>query len=364
MTKLKFDQDTIGLQADLRQRVNAYFKEKGISQHANAEMVIKTLVLISLYFVPYFLILLAELPLSVMWVLAVVMGVAVAGIGMCVMHDANHGSYSSSPWLNAFVGYSLNLIGGNKFNWQIQHNVKHHTFTNIYGADEDLSNGDVIRLSPYSEMKWFHKHQHIYSWFLYMLGTLSWVTIKDFKQFGDLYEERKHINKNTFSQEVLILVLSKVFYYIYMLVIPSLILPIAFWQIFLGFVTIHLVAGLILSVTFQLAHVVETTDHTCCDSDSNLDSWVAHQIKTTSNFARKNRFLNWYLGGLNFQIEHHLFPHICHVHYRPISKIVKQVVEDRGLIYNEHLSLSTAVKSHYATLRHYGQFKAEASLAS
>ncbi|MEQ9425299.1 MAG: acyl-CoA desaturase [Cyclobacteriaceae bacterium] len=357
MSTLKFQQDNVGLLNDLRKRVNEYFDSNGISQHANFQMVFKTLSLLTLYFVPYLLILTTDLSLLAMWALTIPMGLAVAGIGMCVMHDANHGSYSSKPFINNFIGYAINLIGGNKFNWKIQHNVKHHTFTNIYGHDEDLSNGDVIRLSPFSDIKWFHKYQHIYSWFLYMLGTLSWVTIKDFKQFGHLYNEQKHIHRASFGKELAILTISKIIYYIYLVVVPVMILDIAAWHIFVGFITIHFVAGFTLSVTFQLAHVVEETSHEDGDANPSLDSWAAHQIKTTSNFARKNWLANWFLGGLNFQIEHHLFPNVCHIHYKQISKIVKEVVEERGLVYNEHMTFFEAVRSHYTTLKYFGKYK-------
>ena len=338
---------------DLLKNANHYFKEKGISKHANSMMVFKTLILLGLYLIPYLLILSLQLPLWGMWLLTIAMGTALAGIGMNIMHDSCHGAYSARPWINNILSYSMNLIGGNKYNWVIQHNIKHHTFTNIFHADEDLDNGNVIRLSPYSDYRWFHKYQHIYCWFLYSLGTLSWVTIKDFKQFGQLAKEA---NKGKFVAELSILIFTKILYYLYMIVVPYIVLDISLGYIIAGFLTMHFVAGWILSVTFQLAHVVENTEHTIADvpKDTEIkDSWAIHQIKTTSNFARKNKFLNWYLGGLNFQVEHHLFPNICHVHYDKIAPIVKQTVEDHGLEYREYTTLADAVKSHYKALKQY-----------
>ena len=353
MSALKFGPDEKRLYSEIRSQVNSYFKSNDLSPHANYSMVSKTITLLLLFFGPYFIILGYPMPTVAMWLLTVIMGFAVAGIGMSIMHDACHGSYSSQPLVNKILGYSLNMMGGNRFNWMIQHNVKHHTFTNIYGADEDLSNGDVIRLSPYSDFKWFHRFQHLYSWLLYMLGTLSWVTIKDFKQFKDLYNEQSHIKDTSFATEVAILCSSKILYYIYLVVIPYLVLDLPIWQILIGFVTIHIVAGFVLSVTFQLAHVVEHTAHENSDPLPDLESWAIHQLKTTCNFARKNRFLNWYLGGLNFQIEHHLFPNVCHVHYNKISEIVKDVVQRHGIEYNEFSTMTEAIKSHYETLKKY-----------
>jgi len=353
MNALKFHPDDKRLYSEIREQVGAYFKQNKISPHANEKMILKTLTLIGGFFIPYFAILFVPMTTMTMWLLTVVMGLSVAGIGMSIMHDACHGSYSSNQWVNRLLGYTLNMIGGNRFNWMIQHNVKHHTFTNIYGVDEDLSNGNVIRLSPYSEYKSFHRFQHIYTWLLYMLGTLSWVTIKDFKQFKHLYNEKTHIKNRGFNMELLILIFSKVLYYIYIVVIPLLILDIAGWQLLIGFLTIHFVAGFTLSVTFQLAHVVENTEHETADPNPTLESWAIHQIKTTSNFARKSAFLNWYLGGLNFQIEHHLFPNVCHIHYRKISDIVKATVQKHGLPYNEYDTMVSAIRSHYTTLKRF-----------
>lgn len=355
MSVLKFGLDEKRLYNEIREQVSAYFKKNNISPHANFTMVTKTIVLIASYFGAYFAILFLEVPIAVTWFFAVVMGLSLAGIGMSIMHDACHGSYSSKPFINKMLGYTINLIGGNRFNWMIQHNVKHHTFTNIYGEDEDLSNGDIIRLSPYADYKWFHKFQHIYSWALYTLGTLSWVTIKDFKQFNHLYNEQGNVKSGTFSAEMAILVSSKLLYYSYAFVIPYLVLDLAIWQIILGFVTIHLVAGFVLSVTFQLAHVVENTEHETSEPHPTLETWAVHQIKSTCNFARNSKILNWYLGGLNFQIEHHLFPNICHIHYKKISEIVKNTVQKHGLAYNEYDSMLLAVKSHYSTLKRFSR---------
>lgn len=342
---------------DLQKRVNAYFKENGISKHANSTMVIKTISLLLLYFIPYFLILSGQFSAWVMWIYCALMGFALAGIGMGIMHDACHGSYSSKKWVNKLLSYSMNLIGGNKYNWVIQHNVKHHTYTNIYHGDEDLENGDVIRLSPHSPYKSFHKLQHFYSWLLYGLGTLSWVTIKDFKQFSQyLKAEKDKEKRRVIKKELAFMVFTKILYYVYMVLIPAILLSIAWWQILIGFLTIHFIAGWVLSITFQLAHVVSNTEHTAGDKVEPVkikDSWAIHQVKTTSNFARKNRFLNWYLGGLNFQIEHHLFPNICHIHYNKLSEIVKKVVEDHDMVYNEYQTMSGAIKSHYLTLKEY-----------
>ena len=353
--KVKFNNPVTSqsLQKTMRERVNAYFKQNNISKKANWKMWLKMAILLGIYFGAYLGILLIPMSLVAMWMLTVVIGLSYAGIGMSIMHDACHGAFSSSPKINNFLGYSMNLIGGNKFNWMVQHNVKHHTYPNIYGADEDLDNGDVLRLSPYSDWHWFHRFQHYYSWFLYMLGTLSWVTIKDFRQFKGLYQEMGN-DKKSFNNQLMVLITSKILYYLYIVLIPWLVLDISILYILVGFLTLHFVAGFVLSVTFQLAHIAEKSHHDSAHINPEIpDSWIEHQIKTTANFSRKSLFLNWYLGGLNFQIEHHLFPQICHIHYRKISEIVRDTVKEHGLSYYEHPNMARAIQSHYRTLKKY-----------
>jgi linoleoyl-CoA desaturase len=114
----------------------------------------------------------------------------------------------------------------------------------------------------------------------------------------------------------------------------------------------HLVAGFILSMIFQPAHVVKETTFPMPNLENEIEnSWAVHELLTTANFARKNAVLNWYAGGLNFQVEHHLFPTICHIHYEALAPIVKETAEEFGLPYNEFETFSEAIKSHYDMLK-------------
>lgn len=341
--------------ADLTRKVNQYFKDNDVKKTANIEMGIKTVSMIALYWLPYVAMLVFDLPWWVAAIGCVLMGMGMAGIGMAVMHDANHGSYSQNKYINKLLGYTSNMLGANKFNWVVQHNIKHHTYTNIQGMDEDIENGGVIRLTPHSDWKWFHRFQHIYSWFLYTLNTFSWVVIKDFRTIFQYKKENYVKNKKEFTREMLILFGSKIVYFFYILVLPVLVTDFTFWEVLLGFTILHAVSGFILSVTFQLAHVVENKHFESKDIEVIEASWAAHQVKTTANFAPKSRLLNWYLGGLNFQIEHHLFPNICHVHYRRISKIVSKTIKEHGMEYHNYKYMFSAILSHYRTLKAFSR---------
>lgn len=341
----------------LNQRVNDYFKNGNISRNGNAEMVVKTLVMFTLYLVPYALIITSTVTnIWAMFGLCVLMGVAIGGIGLSVMHDANHGAYSSKKWVNNLLGLSLNVVGGNAFNWKVQHNVLHHTYTNIHDVDEDISPRGVLRLSPHGQWKTFHRFQHLYAWFFYGLMTLVWVLVKDYVRIVK-YQKDGLVKKQRASlrTELTVLLLSKAIYITYVFVIPLLILPLAWWQVLIGFLVMHYIAGFILAIIFQPAHVIDGTEYPLPDVEGKMDnSWAIHQLHTTTNFANKNRMLSWYVGGLNFQVEHHLFPNVCHVHYRKIAGIVEATAAEFNVPYKSEPTFIGALRAHARQLKQLG----------
>lgn len=278
-----------------------------------------------------------------------------AGIGFAIGHDALHGAYSSNKRVNELLGLSYDMVGANSYLWKIIHNIAHHTYTNIHGHDGDLDIAPFIRLSPHDDYRRIHRFQHILAFVTYGFATLFWVFIKDFKCFFQRdvgpYKNKKHPLK-----EWVTLFVGKAVYYGYIIVIPLLILDVTWWQFLVGFLSFHLTSGLIVGVVFQLAHVVEGPEHVDPPEDARIEeNWFIHQMRTTANFARDNRWLSWYLGGLNFQIEHHLFPRICSVHYPRIAPIVEQTAREFGVPYHEHPGLMDAIRSHYRTLKKFGR---------
>lgn len=341
--------------AEVKQKVNQYFDEKGLSKHANSAMILKTVILFFLFWGAYFTIMTAPINKETMWFLTLMMGIGMAGIGFSVSHDALHGAYSSNGMVNAALGLSFDLLGANGYIWKITHNVIHHTYTNIHGHDEDLEVSEFIRLSPHTPHKPIHKYQHLLAFVAYSLATIFWVIAKDFVYFFKRrlgpYENKKHPFK-----EWLVLIITKIAYWIYTAVLPLMFLPITWQEWLIGFLTMHLSAGLILGVVFQLAHVVEETEHPLPNEEMTIENhWLVHEMLTTSNFARKNKLLSWYIGGLNYQIEHHLFPHVCSIHYPQISPIVEETAKKYGIPYNHHETFTEAVVSHYRTLKRFGR---------
>lgn len=341
----------------LNKRVNEYFRSNNLSRHANAEMKFKTAFMTSLYFIPYFLIV-GQVVTGTPGLLAMValMGFGLAGIGLSVMHDANHGAYSTKRWLNNLIGYSLNLLGATSFNWKMQHNVLHHSFTNVFEEDEDISPRGALRLAPQSDWKPAHRYQYIYAWFLYGLMTLVWVIFKDFSRLTKYHKNGLiKAQKADIRREWAILGLTKVAYIGYAFVIPVMVTPLLWWQVLLGIVVMHYIAGFILAIIFQPAHVIEGTEYPVPDENKSFEhNWAVHQLLTTTNYGNKSRWLSWYVGGLNFQIEHHLFPNVCHVHYRNLSPIVKATAGEFGLPYKSYGSFWSAISGHARQLRQLG----------
>lgn len=341
----------------LKARVNEYFESQNLSKYSNAPMVVKSIVLIAVYLVPYFLIVTGVAGnyflLAALWAL---MGLGMAGVGFNVMHDANHGSYSRHQWINEILGRFLNLLGGNAMNWRIQHNVLHHSYTNIHGLDEDIEVGPYLRFSPDQPWYKFHRYQHIYIWVLYTMLTLLWITDKEFKQLVK-WKNTGFIESQgrTFWGMMWELILSKAFYYFVFLALPLAFSSAPWWLTLAFFIGMHMIAGFISSVIFQLAHVVPDADFPLPDDKGNMENtWAVHQLATTCDFAPKNKILSWYIGGLNFQVVHHLFPNICHIHYPKLAKIVQDTANEFGLRYHVQPSFRSAVYHHTRLLKQFG----------
>jgi len=337
----------------LRKNVNDYFRKNNLSTKANTAMIVKTVVLVSLYVIPFVLILIVPMNSWLALLCSVVMGIGIAGVGMGVMHDACHGAYSRKKWVNDMLAGSLYLLGSNVLNWKIQHNVLHHTYTNVNGLDEDIDHKGPIRLSENTPLKGYHRFQYIYALFFYGLMTIVMLTndftrLNRYSKMGLLETQGKGL-----KAEFIKMLIRKLVYLSIIFGLPLWLTPFNFWQVLLGFFIMHWVASIILSFVFQMAHVVEGASQEDSKHDIGTD-WHVHQLKTTSDFARNNRLLSWYVGGLNFQIEHHLFPGICHVHYKQLALIVEQTAKDHHVPYNLKPSFRAALFSHTKRLRELG----------
>lgn len=299
-------------------------------------------------------------PLAVLGLYAL-SGLGMAGIGMGVMHDANHSSLSKNRKVNKILGQSMDFMGCSSAVWNYQHNLLHHTFTNIDEFDEDIDAPFFLKFSPNQKRFKIHRFQHFYAWFFYALATLHWVTAKDFVALKKYKEMGLISSKNTFRKENWKALGWKLFYFSYALVLPLLFNEVGILWVLLGFAVKHFVTGLFISTVFQLAHVMPDMSFPKPENKEIDKNWYVHQLETTSNFAPRSKWLSWCIGGLNFQIEHHLFPNVSHIHYREISKIIKKTALEFNMPYHQHNSFFQAIYKHFKMLRALG--KSHTSLA-
>ncbi|WP_158233405.1 acyl-CoA desaturase [Reichenbachiella sp. 5M10] len=317
----------------------------------------KTAFILGLYFIP-FVILLSGIVSSVgmMMLLWIIMSFGMCGIGLSIMHDANHGAYSKNKRVNKLLGYLLNVIGSYHVTWKIQHNVLHHSSTNVHEFDEDLDN-QIMRFSPNQAHKRINKYQAFYAPFFYGLLSLYKMLSKDFEQIARFHRKKLLAGEGlTLRKAIFQITTNKIIYFATTLVLPMIVLSFAWWQVLLGFLLMHFICGLILALVFQSAHVLEKTEFFVADEQGSVDNcWAIHQLNTTANFSRKGKLFSWLIGGLNYQVEHHLFPTICHVHYDSISHIVRSTAQEYNIQYHEYRTFWCAVKSHFKMLHHLGR---------
>lgn len=342
--------------ATVRQRVDVYFQSQQISRHANGAMWAKTIFFLTAFVGLYALILSGQFGPWLMLVLAGLLGACCAFIGFNICHDALHGAYSANKHVNKAFSLLFNLIGANPYVWSITHNIVHHTYTNIPGHDEDIEVAPgLIRLSEEEPVRPWQRFQHLYAFPLYGLASLSWVVRKDYIKF---FKSKigQHPTPRHPRKEYVNLFAYKALYYLLFIVLPLVVLDITWWQFLLGFLTLHLVEGLVLGLVFQLAHVVEGTAFPSPDESGDMqEAWAVHQLRTTANFAPRSAVASFLCGGLNRQIEHHLFPRICHIHYPALAVIVQQTAQEFGLPYLENRSFFSALRSHYRMLHQFGR---------
>ena len=350
----KFSNIPNSFHSELKKRISNYFEEVGKSTTGNYSLFIKAVILMVVFLFVY--IHLVFFTPAVFWQIleSILLGGVVAAIGFNVMHDGAHGSFSKYKWVNTLAAFSLNILGGNSFMWNMKHNVIHHAYTNVDGIDDDIDIQPWLRMSSTQKKYRLHKYQHIYFWFLYSLLYVIWIFVLDYIKYFKGKIGSMPLKKMKLKDH-LVFWGFKVFHFFLFVGLPVAMVGFSSWLI--SFLIFTLFAGFILSIVFQLAHTVEHTSFPVPDKNTARmeDEWAIHQIKTTANFATHNKLVSWLVGGLNFQIEHHLFPKISHIHYPAISKIIKQACREYGIAYIEYPRVRYAVASHVAFLKQMGR---------
>jgi linoleoyl-CoA desaturase len=360
--RLQFSGDN-AFQRELRRRVDEFFKRTGRQPRDCPQMYLKIAIILGSFFVAYALLVFAA---STWWqgvLFATVLGFTMSQIGFNIQHDGGHQAVSAHRWVNKLMAMTLDMVGGSSYVWHWKHAVFHHTYVNISGHDSDIDLGILARLAPLQKRLGVHRWQHYYLWVLYAVTVLRWHVYGDFRdiitgKIGDRPFPRPR------GWDLVFFVVGKVIFFTLAFGLPLIFHPLG--SVILFYTLAAAVAGLLLALVFQMAHVVEQAEFpsACKDSGRVENAWAIHQLETTVDFARDNRVLGWLIGGLNFQIEHHLFTRICHIHYPAVAKVVEATCRDFGVKYAENRSFGTGIASHYRWLRRMGRPSTTATAAS
>ena len=360
--RLKFSGDN-SFHRELRRRVDAEFKRTGTRQRDSAQMYLKTTIILVTFALTY----VALVFFAATWwqalSLALMLGTAMAGIGFNIMHDGGHQAYSEHRWINRLMALALDLVGGSSYIWQWKHARFHHTWVNVAGHDSDIDLGVLGRLSPQQPRRSWHRWQHFYLWPLYGITAIRWHLFGDFRDMLTGTVGERPFNRPK-GWDLAGFVIGKLVFFTLAFGLPLMFHSIG--SVLLFYSLVSAVAGILLALVFQMAHVVEEAAFPVPDEAGlQIDTpWAIHQLETTVDFARGNRVLSWLIGGLNFQVEHHLFPRISHVHYPLVARVVEATCREYGVTYREHRTFAAGIASHYRLLRRLGKPIAAAGMAS
>lgn len=347
-TTVKFSKEKTSFSRTLKSNINDYFIQNNFKKTGNSKLTLKAIILLSSLIILYVTLVFVQPHWSISIFLCTILGVNLAAIGFNIMHDAGHNTFSDNKRVNSILSYSLNLLGGNIYLWKLKHNIAHHTYTNIDGEDHDIEI-KFMRIHHDQPIKKHHRFQHFYFIILYSISYLAWIFYQDYEKFL-----RSKLSQNSakitipFKEKVIFLV-SKLVHILLFILVPIIFLGLV--PTIVGLLITSMVCGICLATVFQLAHVVSITEFKTIEDFRVDDEWMVHQLQSTSNFATGNKFLTWLLGGLNFQVEHHLFPKISHIHYPELNKIVKSTCLEFSIPYNEYPTFWSAFNSHFKVIK-------------
>lgn len=339
---------------ELKARVERYLQESGQSQRDLPRMYLKTVVILGWFVASYAWLVLGASSLVGAALGCASLGLAMAGIGFSIQHDANHGGYSERRSINRLLAGMLDVVGGSSYVWSWKHNIFHHSHPNVVGLDADIDIQPFCRVAPGQRLRAAHRFQHVYIWLLYGLLAVKWHFVDDFKDVLTGSVGRQRMPRPT-GRKLAWVLGGKLLFFGWAFVLPALVHPL--WQVALGYAVTSFILGLTLASVFQLAHCVEEAEFPALPQGTGTfpREWAVHQVESTVDFAPGNRLAGWYLGGLNFQVVHHLFPRVCHLHYPALSRIVEATCREHGVRYRRQDSVRAALGSHVRWLKRMGQ---------
>lgn len=336
----------------LRQRVDTYFTESKRSRFGGVGMFVKGAVLLLTFVGLYALILTDRFHGMPLLGLAILWACSAALVVFNIPHDAVHGCLSQHRSINRVMSYGFNLVGMNAYTWRIKHNVAHHGFTNVPDYDPDIEAAPILRFSPKDPRYAYHRFQHLYAPLAYMLLGLVVVFVVDFRLLFDRAFAKRH-NLRHPIREYVILIATKIFYVGYTLVVPLIVLSMPAWQVAVGWVIVHAVIGLLAALVLLPSHCMEHAVFRDHDAKLSPEGWALAQVETTLDFAPESPIANFFLGGFNTNVVHHIFTQISHVHYGELTQILYVTAKEHGIKVHA-MSLTSAIRSHFRFLKSMG----------
>ncbi|HWO36212.1 MAG TPA: acyl-CoA desaturase [Candidatus Acidoferrum sp.] len=335
----------------LRSRLDSFFADQDISPKADRTMRVKIaagLAVLAGSWIALYALRPGPWKFVALYLLG---GLAQTFLLLNIAHDSNHNAISSRSVVNKTLNYVFDLCGISSYMWRILHHRGHHSCINLHGEDDALSGRGIFRFTPYESHLPWHRFQHIYALFVYALFSLDYVFFRDFQCF--FFPRHEYLRRTKHSlREYAILFVGKGFYLTYMLVLPVMVLGKSPLLVTGAFLLVNLIVGLTVTLVFQSTH---TIDSTYFPSDRcEFDNGVYHIFATTADYATENPLVGWLVGGLNHHIVHHLCPFVCHTHYAPLTRIVKETAEEFGVSYRQNPTMTGAIRHHLILLKQLG----------
>jgi linoleoyl-CoA desaturase len=351
---IHFSKENLAFWNEMKIDIDRYFTSNKISKKANTAWWLRAVIMLLLFTIPYFIIVTHACSMLVNIICCIIMGIGMAGIGLGISHQASHGTVSKYRFLNKLMSLTFNMLGMSSYLWHIKHDVFHHAYTNIYAKDEALKEGTLFRFTKDTPFLKCHKFQHLYAFFIYAIFTIFWAFALDFEKLWRYNANGSPNFKKHATSEIVTFWITKIYYVAICFIIPFY-FKFTILNIACGFLIVHITGSLIITHVLQVEHINTATDLLVSDENGFVyKNWAQNQLEGTANFKCDNIILSWYLAGVNFQIEHHLFPEINAVHYPEISNIIKMVCAKYNLKYIEFSSFGAALNAHYKALKILG----------
>jgi linoleoyl-CoA desaturase len=339
----------------VKERADAYFARTGKSRGADALLWVKVIFYAGIAEAAYVMTLWGGFDVAGTLVCAILFGIASILLAINVGHEAAHNALAPWPWANRVLhAYAFSVIGVDPYLWRLRHTRSHHVFPNVNECDIDIDSNAFVRLSPNHPRRLYQRYQHIYALFLYLLVGAHAALVQDFDYLfkRDLANMR---NIKHSPQQYALFFVRKAFYVSLVFVVPMMVLPFPWWQVLIGYFIMSAVGSLIFIAFLIGTHFADTTEFPQVSADGRLPhNFATHALVTSLDWHPTSRVAQWVAGGANAHVAHHLFPHVSHAHYVPLTRIIQDAAKEFGMPYRQSTFIGM-ICAHFRFLKQKGE---------